>query len=203
VLERRVTAPPGDERGLVEEQHERRVGKALLDEILGRDRPRPRRFTTAPEGLRHGQTAAEEREAQRQRSRDLHLDARRLPTARRRVEKREEAAVRVGVEGCDRRLVRDPVDGDRAVALDRDLRERTRPLRDDAFERRAHRELRGGWESRVRLEHEVRRRPRIGVRKASDRSGDRRNERRCIEGGGHEARSIWSVPEAPGGRSRR
>jgi hypothetical protein len=40
------------------------------------------------------------------------------------------------------------------------------------------------------------------VRKASDRSGDRRNERRCFEGGSHEARSIWIVPEASGGRSR-
>jgi len=111
--------------------------------------------------------------------------------------------VGVGVEGRDGGFVGDPADRDGAVTLDRHLRERARPLRDDAFERGAHRELRRGRESRVRFEHEVRRCPRIGVRKAPDCSGDRRNERRCIKGGGHEARSIWSVPEAPGGRSRR
>ena len=54
LLERRVIALPGDERGLVEEQHERRAGKTLLDEIFGRDGPRARRFTTPSEGLLYG-----------------------------------------------------------------------------------------------------------------------------------------------------
>src|SRR5262249_60499584 len=65
VAERGVATPPRNERGLVEEQDERRPGEALVDEVLDRRRPGACGFAPAPERLRRGKPAVAQREAQR------------------------------------------------------------------------------------------------------------------------------------------
>ncbi len=54
-VEQRVAATPGDERRLVEEQHDGRVRELLGEELLERDRPRTDDFRSATEreALRH------------------------------------------------------------------------------------------------------------------------------------------------------
>jgi hypothetical protein len=90
------------------------------------------------------------------------------------IEKGEQAAVRVGVErriyfgsAVERGYLRE-----RAVGSDLYSVDRPRPLRDDSFERSAHRELRSRGELGQAAQDERGRGNRIAMRKTADRGSD-------------------------------
>ncbi len=113
----------------------------------------------------------DERDAQRERTGHLHLDVlRRARLLRGDLEEGQQPAVRLVVE---QRL--QPADGvdagrelDAAVVVHDDSGNRARPLRDDAFARRAQRQLRHGGQLGEAPQRECGGRVRITMGKASD-----------------------------------
>ena len=71
----RARRAPRHQRGLVEEEHEAGVGERRRPSVLDRDRPRARDLGGAAERTRARDAGRVQRDAERERSRDLRLDA--------------------------------------------------------------------------------------------------------------------------------
>ena len=178
------------------------------DDQLG-DRAAPRRGRRARRaGTRARRPArVDERDAERQRTGDLHLDALRRTAAdaprhrgrsagRRGRPRRTSAADGPSGSTAEREL-------DRAVVVHDDTGHRAGPLRDDAFARRATRKLRRGGQLGQATQRERGGRVRVAMRKTADRSRHPRADRPAEQCSPMKIRRIGATPAHSTKRSAR
>ncbi|GIU88773.1 MAG: hypothetical protein KatS3mg009_3288 [Acidimicrobiia bacterium] len=170
-VERRLAAAPQHERGLVVEEHERAARERRRDRALDRPRPRAHDVRTDRERVAGRHAGAREGRADRQRARELRLDARgRARGPARLLAERVQAPERVGVERLRHRGGR--AEGarhrDAAVGGDLDALDPVQRLRDEPLVGAARRELRHRRELGEAAQHRRRGRGRVAVREAPD-----------------------------------